>query len=86
MSDKQMVIITSASYGLWDGHGPGLKLGISDGASGGTMKMFTPDVADEIIRAYKVDDVKDLVGKPAWMRLNGNYWEWVSPCIVRLER
>lgn len=70
--ERQAAIIRNAGYGNRDVGSPVLSFEVYVAESSAALQIFSQPKADEIIKASGVDDVRDLNGKPCWVRVGAN--------------
>ena len=82
--DKQLGIIREPGIGCRDFHDGvvGLWFTVATSECSASLQCFFGDQIAEILAGYRVYDVKDLAGKPCWVREDGAMIRWVGPCIM----
>lgn len=71
MKDKQLAIIKEVGYGCRDVGYPVLFFSSMISESSGALQVLSGEEASNLIKAYKVWDVKELEGKPIWIVKDG---------------
>ncbi len=81
-----MAIITLAKFGLCGPTGVCLYLVISDTEESSSALHLSIKQTIELVKAYGVDDIRRLIGKPIWMTPGrvGDETKIVGPCLIEV--
>lgn len=81
--EKVMGIIRNVGYGCRDVYYPVLFFDVYVRESYASLQIMSGKQANDFIKAYGVYDVKDLNGKPIWVKNDGYTMEDLEPCIIK---
>lgn len=76
-AEEVMGIIKDAHYGLRDTNQPVLWFTVYTSENSASLQVFGQPEADAIIARAQAHDVRDLNGKPCWVRKNGGLVEFL---------
>lgn len=83
MSRRVMAIISGVGFGMRDCDAPVLWFSVSMDESSGALQVLGLNEAVKLIEAYRAHDVRDLNGKPIWVKVDGNSVTIDGPCVLR---
>lgn len=77
--EKTLGIIRQPAFGVTDRGSVALSFSVYVTESSAALQVLGVDQAVDVIRAYGVHDVRELEGKPCWVRCSANLIEWLGP-------
>ena len=78
MSDKLMAIMKDVGFGMRDSHFVMLWFTAYDTESSASLQCIPAEQAIELLKKHGISDIKNLEGKPCWIRYENGLVKFVD--------